>query len=113
VEHFGERSHGLVGPGAVQGLEEGCHLLLPAGVDLGGGHAGLGGGEVLGLQIADEQAVLAQEQRVVVPAGRRQGVEHLRPDGRVPRPVLVEPVRPDLQQEAHALHEPLPFSQKS
>ncbi len=57
------------GRGAVQCLKERRHLRLPAGVDVGGRHGRLGGGEVLRLQIADEQAVLAQEQRVVVPAG--------------------------------------------
>ena len=48
---------------------DGRVLGLPAGVDLGRLHRGLRRGEVVGQQHADQQAVRAQEQRVVVPAG--------------------------------------------
>src|SRR6478609_3506543 len=53
VEDLGELHEPGVGRGAVEVDEELGHLGLPPGVDLGGGHAGLGGGEVGGLDIAD------------------------------------------------------------
>ena len=63
-------------------LEELGHLRLPAGVDVGRLHAGDRGLEVLGLEVADQQPVVGEEQRVVAPAGRAQRVEHLRPHRR-------------------------------
>ena len=63
-------------------LEELGHLRLPAGVDVGRLHAGDRRLEVLGLEVADQQPVLGEEQRVVAPAGRAQRVEHLRPHRR-------------------------------
>src|SRR3954471_11741277 len=45
--------------------EELRHLGLPACVDLGGGHAGLGRRERGRLDVADEQPVGTQEERVV------------------------------------------------
>src|SRR5690606_20613419 len=65
VEDLGEGLHRLVGAGAVEGGEEGGHLRLPAGVDLGGLHRGTGGLEVLGLQVSDEEAVVGEEEGVV------------------------------------------------
>ena len=87
-----------------RGIEERRHLGLPARVDLGRVHRALRGLEVVGLDVADQQPVLAQEQRVVAPAGLAQRVEHLRPDRAVARPVLLEPIGPDPQLEADALH---------
>ena len=42
VEHLVEQQEALVGRAAVEAGEELGHLGLPAGVDLGAGHAGLG-----------------------------------------------------------------------
>src|SRR3954447_2778746 len=106
VEDLGQPREAGVGPVAGRQLEELRHLRLPARVDVGLLHPALRGGEVVGLEVAHEQPVVAQEQRVVAPAGLPQGVEHLGPDGPVPRAVLVQPVRPDAQQEAHTLHQP-------
>ena len=48
------------------------------------------GGEVVGLEVSDHQSVVgADEQRVVVPAGVAQRVEHLRPHGLVDVQVLL------------------------
>jgi hypothetical protein len=66
-----EADRGLVA--AVAGLDEGGHLGLPAAAHLGGVHDGLRGGEVIGQHGAVEQAVLAQEELAVVPAGVAQG----------------------------------------
>jgi hypothetical protein len=110
VEHLGEGFHRLVGAVTVEGLEQRAHLRLPAGVDLGGLHAGPGGGEVLGLQVADEQAVVTQEERVVVPAGGGECLAHLRPHRGVAFAVLRDAVLSDLEQETDALHGlPLPY----
>ena len=45
------------------------------------------------LDVADEQAVGREEERVVVPAGVGQRLEHLGPDGGVPLAVLLDPLR--------------------
>src|SRR4051812_40908235 len=87
-------------------LEELRHLRLPARVDVGRLHPALRGGEVVGLEVADEQPVVAWEQRVVAPAGPTQPIAHLRPHRLVALAVLLEPVGPDPQQEADALHQP-------
>src|SRR3954465_208916 len=106
VEDLGKAHEAGVRPGARRKLEELGHVRLPARVDVGRLHAALRGREVLGLEIADQQAVVAQEQRVVAPARRAQRVAHLRPDRLVARAVLVEPVRTDMQEEADPLPPP-------
>jgi hypothetical protein len=102
VEHFGQDGERVVGVRTAGAFEEGRHLGLPAGVDVAVGHAGAGGVEVLGLQVADEESVLGEEQRVVRPAGFLEGLEHLGPDGGVAFAVLVHAVGPDAEGEAHA-----------
>src|SRR3954447_12668221 len=101
VEDLLEAHQALVGALA----EERRHLLLPAVVDVGRRHRALRRLEVLRLDVADQQPVVAQEQRVVAPARRAQGLLHLRPYIAVALLVLVEPLRVDLQQEADALHQ--------
>src|SRR3954454_11177149 len=63
--------------------EERRHLRLPARIDVRGVHGRGRRVEVLRLEVADQQAVPAQEERVVAPARRAQRVEHLGPDGPV------------------------------
>ena len=92
VEDLGEGGGGLVGP-AVEADEEPAHLGLPPGGDGGCREVGLRGRVVVGLVVADEPAAVAEEQRVVAPAGCRDLGEHLGPDGRVALEVLVEAVR--------------------
>src|ERR1043165_8728923 len=72
VEDLGERAHRGVGGLPVQRLEELAHFGLPTRLHPGGVHRGTRLVEVLGLQVADEQSVLAQEERVIVPAGGGQ-----------------------------------------
>jgi hypothetical protein len=64
----------------------------------------LGGVEVVGHEVPDQQAVVTEEQGVVVPAGVAQGDEHLRPHGGVPAAVLVQAIRPYLKGEADSAH---------
>ena len=54
------------------GHEEIAHRLLPARVDLGPGDLLLRPGEIVGLGVPDQQAVVAQEVGVVPPAGIAQ-----------------------------------------
>src|SRR3954451_21546308 len=98
VEHIVEDVHLVVRTSAG---EERRHLRLPPSVDVGALHRGLCRGEVVGGQVADQQAVLAQEERVVVPARVAQGGQHLRPDLGVPPAVLVQPVGVHGEREAH------------
>ena len=51
-----------------------------------------------------EQVVVAQVDRVVAAAGRAQRVEHLRPDGRVPPPVLRLRPGQELHREGDPFH---------
>src|SRR4051794_11786854 len=103
VEDLCELGETGVGACLAEGDEELRHLRLPPGVDVRRLHPGEGGLQVGGLEVADQQAVLTQEQRVVVPPGRRQCAEHVGPDRPVPCGVLLDPVGPDLELEAHAL----------
>ena len=106
VEDLGQLPEALVGR-EVEVDEELGHLRLPAGVHVGAGHARLRGGEVRRLEVADEQAVLAQEEGVVGPAGVVEGAEHLGPHGGVALGVLLHAVRADLQLEADTVHRTL------
>ncbi len=72
VEDLFEGAHQVVGVGFDAG-EEGLHVLLPTGVDGQGLHGFAGAVEVFGDEIADEKAVGAEEQGVVVPAGLGRG----------------------------------------
>merc|ERR1711969_152371 len=58
VEDLTEQPEPLVGRAAVDPGEELRHLGLPPGVDVGGGHGGLGRGQVVALDVPDEQPVL-------------------------------------------------------
>src|SRR5699024_7583707 len=102
VEDLRERDHPLIGS-ARQILEQGCHLGLPAGIDLGLGHGRTGSVEVLGLQVADDGALLVAEQGVVVPTRGSECRAHLRPDGGVPFLVLRQSALADLQDETDPL----------
>ena len=102
VEDLGQLEETGVG-GAVEGDEEVAHLGLPAGVDLGRGHAGLRRRETRGFEVADQEAVVAQENRVVVPAGALEGQEHVRPDGGVATSIFGDQLRLDLELEAHTV----------
>src|SRR3954451_12536617 len=85
-------------------LEERRHLRLPPCVHVSLLHHTLSGLEVLGLEVPDQEAVGAQEQRVVRPARRAERREHLRPHGPVTLAVLVEAVHAHLDVEADAFH---------
>ncbi|MCY1217031.1 hypothetical protein D9M72_289300 [compost metagenome] len=71
-------------------IKKSGHFRLPAGVDFGERHPRPDGVEVVAFHVAHQQAVRAQEERVVVPACILQRTEHLRPDGGVPAPVLID-----------------------
>ena len=58
------------------------------------------------LGVADQQAVVAQEQRVVAPAGLGERAQQLRPDRRVPPPVLLQVGRINVSEQAVAGHQP-------
>src|SRR4051812_42543674 len=115
-------AYAAVGSGKVEDLLEALelaagevlrHVGLPARVDVALLHRADGALEALRLEVADEQPVLAQEQRVVGPAGLAQRVEHLRPDLAVAGLVLVQRLGPDAQQKAGALHQTITVSSPS
>ncbi len=81
-----------------------AHLGLPPPVHVGGGHRRLGRGQVVGLDVADQQPVRAGEDRVAVPAAGRERAQHLRPHRRVPLAILGEQLGAHLQLEAVARH---------
>ena len=91
--------------GTAVGDEVGRHQLLPSGVDLLAGHPGEGLLERAGhLDVAEQRAVVAKEQRVVVPAVAREGCQHVWPHGGVVGLVLLQPVGPDVEHKAHPRH---------
>src|SRR5271163_489723 len=104
MEYFFERRHGLVGSDTWWIHEKRSHLALPALIDLALGHPAARSPEVRSFQIADQQSIRPKEQRVVGPARLAKRLEHFRPDGAVPLPILFETLRPHLENEANALH---------
>src|SRR5205814_9750933 len=80
MENFFERHHRLIGMPAADVLEEGRHLRLPLGVDFLLRHARERLLEVGCFEVADEQAVVTEEERVIVPARAAQRGEHGGPD---------------------------------
>ena len=74
---------------AVGRFEEGRHFCLPARVDGVVFHCRAALFKVFGLDVADNQAVGLQKERVIAPAGFAEGLEHLRPDLGVAGFVLV------------------------
>ncbi len=104
MENLFQRAHLLVGVASGGIFEELPHLRLPPRVHLFARHAVQRSLEVRRLHVADEHPVVAQEQRVVAPAGAPERVQHFRPNLFVPLPVLREPVLLDLEDETHALH---------
>src|SRR5262245_20322370 len=66
VEDLGQQQERLVRRPAVDSCEELGHLRLPAGVDLGRRHRLLRRIQVRGLDVPDQQAVVAEEEGVVV-----------------------------------------------
>jgi len=67
-------------------------------------HAGTRAFEVLSLEIANEEAIRPQKQRVVLPSRLAQGGLHLGPHLSVPLFVLFEPIRFNLQHKTNTLH---------
>ena len=100
VEDLFEGEHVFVG--VAGGLEEGSHFRLPACVDWIELHECVGASEVVGFKIANEEAVGAEKERVIMPAGAAESVEHLGPDLGVATLVFVEHVGTDLEKEADA-----------
>ena len=93
----------LVGRSPVELAEELGHFRLPSCIYFGYRHGGLSSGKVLALEVADEGAVIAEEQRVVVPSRLLQGGAHLRPHVGMPAHVLLAFVSTDVQPETDAL----------
>src|SRR4029078_12765068 len=104
VEDLLELAESLVGRSVTEIDEVLRHLVLPRGVDVQGGHARDRLVERRRLEVADQEAVLAHEQGVVVPAGVGERSQHVRPDRSMPFLVLREEVGPDLQLETDAAH---------
>src|SRR5215471_8690553 len=104
MEDLGDPAESLVGPLVAEAGEERRHLRLPAVVGVGPRHPLQRRLVVVGLQVADKQPVVGEEDGVVRPAGAAQRRGHLGPDPAVGLPVLLQPVRPDTGEEADALH---------
>ena len=110
MEDLVDLAHHLVGLVA-RAFEERCHQLLPLAVDRFAAHTGERLVERAGrLEIADEESVVAEEQRIVVPSGASQRLHHLRPDGSVMLLVLVERRGLDAEGETHSVHLGVPRS---
>ena len=56
------------------------------------------------LNIADEQAVVMEEKRIVPPSAASQRVEHFRPDPRVTLPIFFHSLGLDAEQKAMSFH---------
>ena len=104
MKDFFQRLHGAIGQHAVGLNEKVAHLALPALVDFPLGHSGTGALKVLRLQIANQKAIVAQEQRVIVLSSFAQGRRHLGPHVAMSLFVFLDPLGLDLQHKADTLH---------
>src|SRR5215207_7608059 len=104
VEDLVQHEESLVGLSVGEVGEEVGHLGLPAAVDLRVCHSRLRVRDRWRLDVADQESVIAQEQRVVVPTRRCQCLQHLGPDRRVAFAVFRDAIGIDLELEADALH---------
>src|SRR5579859_6335886 len=84
--------------------EEILNLALPALIHDTRCHARASALEILSLQISHQHAVVSKEQRVVVPSGFAERLQHLWPDVAMPTFVLLEPIGFHLQDKANSLH---------
>src|SRR5689334_22673309 len=76
VEDLREGPHLVVRMDPLGDLEESGHLLLPALVDLPGGHPRTCLFKIRRLHVADEQPVITQKERIIVPARFPQRLKH-------------------------------------
>jgi len=97
VKDLFEGEYEIVGAVAVCRLEKWDHLCLPTRIDGMVFHGGAALFEVVGLDVADNQAVGLQKERVIAPAGFAEGLEHLRPDLGMASSVLVHLFRADFE----------------
>src|SRR5687768_5891339 len=105
MKHLFELQQPLVGIQSAQALEIRRHEGLPARVDLFARHAVLGGLQaVRRFEIAEQQAIVAHEQRVVMPAIAPERFEHLRPYSLVMRLVFGNLVLPHFEEKANSPH---------
>jgi hypothetical protein len=64
-----------------------------------GFHGGVAFLEIHGFKVANEQAIGAEEQRVIAPTRFAKSIEHFRPDPGMTRFVLIHPVGANFEQE--------------
>src|SRR3954466_7084426 len=83
MEDLGQSDELLVCPSLECGEQLG-HRCLPAGGRGGGGQEALRGLEIVDLEVAGEQSVGPEEERVVATPGCGDRVEHVGPDRGVP-----------------------------
>ena len=91
MEDFFQRLHGAIGQCFVGLNEEIAHLALPSFIDVAFRHTGARFFKVVRLKIADEQAAVAEEQRIVAPSRFTQGSSHFGPHFAMTLLVFVEP----------------------
>src|SRR5580693_8752660 len=104
MKNLFERGHGLVGQEALGLHEESGHLALPAFVHFARSHTGACALEVFGLEITDQEAICAEEERIVVPAGFAEGADHFWPNRTVAFFVFGEKFPFHLKHETDSLH---------
>src|SRR5215207_8854234 len=104
MEDLVEHEESLVWLSVAEVGEELSHLGLPAAVDLRACHSRLRVHDRRCLDVADQESVTAEEQRVVVPTRRCERLQHLGPDRRVAFAVFRDAIGLDLELEADALH---------
>jgi hypothetical protein len=104
MKYLFELQETFVGTASIQIGEILGHLALPSGIDILRCHLAQRLLQIVRFQIANQQAVFAQEQRIVAPACLSQGIEHLGPHITVPLLVLVQAIGFYLKQETYSLH---------
>jgi hypothetical protein len=104
MEDLIERAHCLIGTALSKFLEEILHRGLPSCVHLRRIHRRPRGLEVVAFEVADEQSVVAQEQRVVVPPCGAERSLHVGPDLLMAAAIFRDPILTNMQHEADSRH---------
>lgn len=104
MEDFFERSHRIIRGLTVERFKQRGHFGLPARVDGMVFHRRPALFKIFGFEVPDNQTVGAKEERVVLPSGLTQGIEHFRPNPRMTGLVFLDPVRADFEEKTGAFH---------
>src|SRR5580693_6838729 len=103
MENFRNRFHLLVGFAPGRPLEKIAHFRLPLFIYFCERHLVQRLLKIRSLHISNQQPVIAQKKRIIIPASGMQSAQHFRPDSAVTFLVFRQPIFFHLQKKANSL----------